>query len=92
MGMKICRRDLCSITQTSVLLQGRFPLLAARAVEKLMKPDEEIFHRLFQKFSLKPAECFLVDDMEENVLAGKKCGMEGFVFGSDRVEELEGIL
>lgn len=57
-----------------------------------MKPDEEIFHRLFQKFSLKPAECFFVDDMEENVLSGKKCGMEGFVFGSDRVEELEGIL
>lgn len=83
---------MCSITQTSVLLQGRFPLLAARAVEKLMKPDEEIFHRLFQKFSLKPAECFFVDDMEENVLAGKKCGMEGFVFGSDRVEELESIL
>ncbi len=59
------------------------------AVEKLMKPDEEIFRRLFQKFSLNPAECFFVDDTKENVLAGKKCGMDGFVFGFNKVHELE---
>lgn len=59
------------------------------AVEKLMKPDEEIFRRLFRKFSLNPEECFFVDDTEENVLAAARLGMDGFVFDIERFGELE---
>jgi putative hydrolase of the HAD superfamily len=35
----------------------------------LLKPDREIFEALFKKFSLKPRECFFVDDMSANVEA-----------------------
>lgn len=29
------------------------------AIEKMMKPNEEIYHRLFEKFELIPQESFL---------------------------------
>ena len=63
-----------------------------------MKPDEEIFHRLFQKFSLKPAECFFVDDMEEklraghiNRLANNLCNVRSGVRYLDTLTNLERI-
>lgn len=59
------------------------------AVEHLMKPDEKIYERLFETFSLNPEECFFVDDTEENIAAGRRCGMDGFVFAPDRFGELE---
>ena len=54
---------------------GYFGGFVISAVEKMMKPDEKIFGRLFGKFSLNPRECFFVDDTEKNILAGRKCGM-----------------
>ena len=59
------------------------------AVEHLMKPDEKIYARLFEMFSPNPEECFFVDDTEENIAAGRSCGMDGFVFSMDRFGELE---
>lgn len=59
------------------------------AVEHLMKPDEKIYVRLFETFSLDPEECFFVDDTEENIAAGRRCGMDGFVFVPGRFGELE---
>lgn len=59
------------------------------AVEHLMKPDEKIYVRLFETFSLDPEECFFVDDTEENIAAGRSCGMDGFVFSMERFGELE---
>ena len=32
------------------------------AIEKMMKPNEEIYYRLFQKFKLVSQECFFIDD------------------------------
>ena len=46
---------------------------------KLVKPDEEFFKVLFNKFNLNPEECFFVDDKEKNINAGKKIGMNGHV-------------
>ena len=46
---------------------------------KLVKPDEEFFKVLFNKFNLNPEECFFVDDKEKNINAGKKLGMNGHV-------------
>lgn len=56
---------------------GYFDGFVISAVEKMMKPDKKIFGRLFGKFSLSPRECFFVDDTEKNILAGRKCGMDG---------------
>lgn len=47
---------------------------------KLVKPQPEIYRLLFEKFSLKPEECFFVDDFPPNVEGALYCGMPGAVF------------
>ena len=59
------------------------------ACEKMMKPDKNIYYRLFEKFSLNPEECFFIDDTKENIIASGKCGMKGFVFNINEFEKLE---
>lgn len=59
------------------------------AIEKQVKPDREIYYRLFEKFSLIPEECFFIDDMEKNIIASKECKMDGFIFNINKFEELE---
>ncbi len=44
-----------------------------------LKPNREIYEALFEKYSLNPNECIFFDDRQENVDAGRKCGMEGRV-------------
>jgi putative hydrolase of the HAD superfamily len=50
------------------------------AEHKLLKPEKEIYEILFNTYSLDPAECIFIDDIEENIEGGKKCGMDGIVF------------
>lgn len=47
---------------------------------KVLKPEKEIYEILFSTYSLDPSECIFIDDIEENVEGGKKCGMDGIVF------------
>ena len=47
---------------------------------KVLKPEKEIYEILFNTYSLDPAECIFIDDIEENIEGGKKCGMDGIVF------------
>lgn len=47
---------------------------------KVLKPEKEIYEILFNTFSLDPSECIFIDDVEENIEGGKKCGMDGIVF------------
>lgn len=56
-----------------------------------MKPEPEIYRTLFERFRLKPEECFFVDDRPENIAAGETLGMRGFCYRQD-VEELEKAL
>lgn len=50
------------------------------ADELLLKPDPEIYRRLFQKFNLVPEECFFIDDNLLNIEAANFMGMDGFVY------------
>lgn len=61
------------------------------ADEKMIKPNPEIYLRLFEKFSLKPEESFFIDDSKDNIETGKRLGMQGVVFAGD-TEELRKIL
>lgn len=61
------------------------------ADEKMMKPYPVIYHRLFEKFSIKPEESFFIDDSKDNIAAGERLGMPGVVFDGD-AEELRKIL
>lgn len=51
--------------------------------EHLMKPDPEIYRRLFSRFHLSPGECFFIDDSSLNVEAAQWCGMQGFHYQND---------
>jgi len=42
----------------------------------LIKPDPKIYQHLTERFSLQPAECIFVDDMQENVDAARACGWQ----------------
>lgn len=50
------------------------------AIEKMMKPNKEIYRRLFEKFELIPEECYFIDDNEKNIKSSRECGMNGYVF------------
>ncbi|WP_459129538.1 HAD family hydrolase [Guggenheimella bovis] len=51
--------------------------------EKCVKPEAEIYEKLFKRFDLEPTECYFIDDRKENIEAAKKFGMDGFVFTGD---------
>ena len=46
--------------------------------EKLLKPDPELYRRLFSRFGLAPGECFFIDDYNVNIEAARWCGMQAF--------------
>ena len=58
------------------------------AIEKMMKPNEEIYYRLFEMFGLLPEECFFIDDNEKNIISSRKCGMNGHIFDMNDFQSL----
>lgn len=54
----------------------------------MMKPDEKIYYRLIDKFKLCPEESFFVDDSERNIMASKKCGLDGHIFDMNNLQGL----
>ena len=58
---------------------------------KTSKPDPAIYNYLFRTYSLRPEECFFIDDLEKNIEAGKALGMDGIVFTGD-IEEVKKAL
>ena len=49
----------------------------------VLKPQKEIYLRLYDQFRLDPAECLFVDDVTANIEAGISTGMRGIVFRGD---------
>lgn len=50
---------------------------------KTAKPEPQIYHYLFERFSLTPHDCFFIDDLAKNIDAGRSLGMDGIVFTGD---------
>ena len=50
---------------------------------KLLKPQAEIYEKLFAREDLIPGDCLFIDDNPANVEAGQLLGMEGLVFYQD---------
>ena len=46
----------------------------------ILKPNEEIYRHLLNKYKLKAEECLFLDDLETNIEGAKKVGMKGEVF------------
>lgn len=59
---------------------------------KYLKPQKEIYLTLFERFGLKPEECFFIDDMQENINGAADCGMDGYCFSDGDVGRLTGFL
>lgn len=59
---------------------------------RYLKPQKDIYLSLFDRFDLKPEECFFIDDMQENINGAADCGMDGYCFSDGDVERLTGFL
>jgi putative hydrolase of the HAD superfamily len=61
---------------------------------KVSKPDSRIYDIFLEKYSLIPEECLYIDDLEDNIKAGKAAGMNVLLtFGSSDISrELENVL
>lgn len=59
---------------------------------KYLKPQADIYRTLFERFDLKPEECFFIDDLQENIDGARACGMEGYCFADGDVNRLTGYL
>ena len=82
----------CSKVHLTMAEFGIFDLLDGYVIsseEKVIKPEAEIYQRLFDKFGLKPEECIFADDRAENIEGGRRVGMEGIVFTDARQYERE---
>lgn len=47
------------------------------AHEKVVKPDEKIYHILLNRYHLNPQECIFIDDSFANIHASQRLGIEG---------------
>lgn len=58
-----------------------------------MKPEEEIYKLLLNRYNLKAEECVFIDDTEENVKAAETLEFKGIVFKDydDAVQKLAEI-
>ena len=50
---------------------------------KLIKPQPEFYRLLFETFSLRPEECFFIDDSNYNIEAALNSGMRCAIFHGD---------
>lgn len=50
------------------------------AVERMKKPNKDIYELLCQRYHLRPEECLFVDDRQVNVDAAISIGMEAVLF------------
>lgn len=82
----------CSRVHETMCQYDIFKLLDGQIIssdEKVIKPEPEIYHRLFSKFNIKPEECVFTDDKVENVKMGRRMGMHGIVFVDAKQYETE---
>lgn len=49
----------------------------------LLKPQPDIYRKLFETFNLVPEESIFIDDVAANVEAAILCGMDGVIFRDD---------
>lgn len=57
----------------------------------LLKPEPEIYETFFRDNTVKPEECFFLDDSPQNIAASKKAGMRGIIF-CDNFEDVYNAL
>ncbi|WP_243740758.1 HAD family phosphatase [Streptomyces sp. 8K308] len=71
-----------------------FDLVVDSSVERVRKPDPEIYRRLLARLDTEPSSCLFVDDTEENLLPARELGMHTVLFDntSQAVKEIAALL
>lgn len=69
-----------------------FDGLLFSAEVRCMKPQKEMYQHLFERFDLDPAECFFVDDLPDNIVGARACGMDGYCFADGDQDRLRRLL
>ena len=89
------------LSNASTALRGYFPRipgsecfdgLMVSAEEKLLKPQHEIYERLYERFGLVPEQCVFIDDSPANIEGAMLTGMQGIVFRGDTERLLRELL
>ena len=79
--------------ETFPLVSDKYPIfkellgMVVSGQEHLIKPEPEIYHCLFDRFSLEPSESIFIDDNADNVEGARAVGMHAIQFKS--AEQLE---
>lgn len=80
--------DVMSKTITDSSPGKKMDGLIFSAFEHTVKPNKEIYEILFNRYNLKPEECFFIDDRKANIDAGISLGMKGHVFDINNYDSL----
>lgn len=62
------------------------------AAHKCVKPQDIIYKRFLKEYSLKPSDCFFIDDLEDNIMAAKEAGINGAIMSTKTAKEMAEIL
>jgi epoxide hydrolase-like predicted phosphatase len=62
--------------------------------EGMNKPDRRIYERAWQRLGVQPEETIFLDDVEQNVLAARDCGVHATLFqdNAQTIAEIEACL
>jgi putative hydrolase of the HAD superfamily len=52
------------------------------------KPQHEFYNLFYEKFDVRPEECFFIDDQEINIQEAARTGMDGYCFHDGNAETL----
>jgi HAD superfamily hydrolase (TIGR01509 family) len=55
----------------------------------MIKPEPEIYHCLFERYSLEPSESVFIDDNADNVEGARRVGMHAIQFKNAQQLEQE---
>lgn len=58
----------------------------------MVKPDEGIYHKFLERFSVNPSECLFIDDREDNVSGAVKSGINAVVYKGDFLKIIKNYL
>ncbi len=93
-GIYLCSNASLRLLECSHMIPGisSFDGVLFSAEVKCIKPQKEIYGHLFDRFNLKPEECFFIDDLLMNIEGARECGMDGYCFADGDVKKLKEVL
>lgn len=56
-----------------------FEGILVSGVEKMKKPDHEIYQLMLSRYDLNPEESVFIDDSSKNIIGAEECGIKGII-------------